>query len=143
MASAGHGYVGSVYSTVWFNIDLPPNITIQSPRAATYSTSKVPLNFTVNKPVSQLTYSLDNGNITTATNMTLTGLSNGAHNLTIYAVDTAGNMANQTVTFNVHKSSINLSNSLLLIAVPVAVICIVAGLLLVIVRHRKTTNLAK
>ena len=138
------GYLESVYSTVWFNVDsIPTNITILSPSAATYSTSKVPLNFTVNKPVSQLTYSLDNGNITTATNMTLTGLSNGAHNLTIFALDTAGNMANQTVTFNVQQSAITLPNALLLIAVPVAVICIVAGLLLVIVRHRKTTNLAK
>jgi hypothetical protein len=148
VSGAVTGYLESVYSTVWFNVDsVPANITIQSPSAATYSTSEVPLNFTINKPVSELTYSLDNGNITTGTNMTLTGLSDGEHNLTIYASDTAGNIANQTVTFNVQQSAItppnstNLPNSLLLIAVPVAVICTVAGLLLVIVRHRKTSQL--
>ena len=112
-------YLGSVYSSVWFNVDtIPPSISIRSPNPTSYSTSNVLLDFTVNKTVSQLTYSLDNGSITSATNRTLTGLSNGMHNLTIYAVDTAGNVGNQTVTFNVQQSAINPSNFIFLIAVP-------------------------
>jgi hypothetical protein len=97
-------YVGSVYSTVSFNIDsIPPNITILSPEAKTYNSSVVPMNFTVNKTTSQISYSLDGQqNITTTGNMTLTGLSNGLHNVTVYATDEAGNVgASQTINFTI------------------------------------------
>jgi len=97
-------YVGSVYSTVSFNIDsIPPNITILSPEAKTYNSSVVPMNFTVNKTTSQISYSLDGQqNITTTGNMTLTGLSNGLHNVTVYANDEAGNVgASQTINFTI------------------------------------------
>jgi len=96
--------VGSVYSTVSFNIDsIPPNISILSPEPKAYNTSDVPLDFTVNEAFSQITYSLDGQeNITAAGNMTLTQLSNGAHNVTVYATDEAGNTgASETATFTV------------------------------------------
>jgi hypothetical protein len=95
---------GYVYSTVSFNIDfIPPNIAILSPEPKAYNTSDVPLDFTVNETASQITYSLDGQeNVTAAGNMTLTRLSNGAHNVTVYAADEAGNMgASETVTFTV------------------------------------------
>jgi hypothetical protein len=96
--------VGYVLTTVSFNIDsIPPNISILSPEPKAYNTSDVPLDFTVNETVAQISYSLDGQeNITAAGNMTLTQLSNGAHNVTVYATDEAGNMgASETVTFTV------------------------------------------
>jgi hypothetical protein len=93
-----------VYSNVTFNIDsIPPNISILSPENKAYNTSDVPLDFTVNETTSQITYSLDGQeNITAAGNMTLPQLSNGAHNVTVYAADEAGNMgASEIVTFTV------------------------------------------
>jgi hypothetical protein len=97
--------VGSVYSTVLFNVDLPPNISILSPETKVYNASDVPLDFTVNKTVSQISYSLDgNENITAIGNMTLTQLSNGAHNVTVYATDEAGNIgASQAINFTIDK----------------------------------------
>jgi hypothetical protein len=99
--------VGSVYSTVQFSVDLlPPSISILSPEPKAYNTSDVPLDFTVNEAFSQVSYSLDEQeNITAAGNMTLTQLSDGAHNVTVYATDEAGNMgASETVTFTVAVS---------------------------------------
>jgi hypothetical protein len=96
--------VGSVLTTVSFNIDfIPPNISILSPETKAYNTSDVPLDFTVNETASQITYSLDGQeNVTAAGNMTLTRLSNGAHNVTVYATDEAGNLgASETATFTV------------------------------------------
>ena len=63
----------------------------------------MPLNFTVNEAVTLVSYSLDGqSNVTVAGNTTLTGLSVGAHNLTVYAWDTAGNVgASETITFTV------------------------------------------
>lgn len=55
----------------------------------------------MNEPTSNITYCLDNANnITIAGNTTLTGLSVGAHNLTVYAWDVVGNGgASQTMDF--------------------------------------------
>jgi hypothetical protein len=95
--------VGSLFSTVFFNVVLPPNILILSPETKAYSSSNVPLDFTVNKTVSQISYSLDGQqNVTVTGNTTLTGLSSGLHSITVYANDTFGNMgASETVNFTV------------------------------------------
>jgi hypothetical protein len=58
---------------------------VTSPENRTYDTSSIPLNFTVNAAVSQITYCLDGvENITISGNTTLAGLANGNHNLTVY-----------------------------------------------------------
>ena len=87
-----------------FTLDVnPPSIVIISLQNRAFETVDVPLNFTVNEPVSSLSYSLDgNGNVT-FTNVVmahiygkdnyyfiLTGLEDGSHSLKIYAKDTAG-----------------------------------------------------
>ena len=47
-------------------------------------------------------YSLDGGNNQTIiSNVTLAALTNGAHNLTVYATDEVGNVGSQTVFFNI------------------------------------------
>ena len=93
-------------SSISFTIDTtPPVISALSVQNKTYSTSDVPLNVTVNEPVSQVIYSLDGQeNVTVAGNTTLADLSIGTHNVTVYAWDTAGNIgASETVTFTVAK----------------------------------------
>lgn len=122
------GYLGSVYSTVSFNIDsIPPSISVISPENKSYDTSNVLLDFTVNKTVSQISYSLDgHQNITTSGNMTLTELSNGAHKMTVYATDETGNVgSSQTISFTVAAFP-----TLTVAAVSGAIAVVVAGLLI-------------
>lgn len=91
-------------STVSFIKDLvPPRITILSPHNTTYVSSEVELDFIVNEVASEILYCLDGKeNQTTTGKLTLTGLENGAHNITLYAYDLAGNAAMpQTLFFSV------------------------------------------
>lgn len=90
--------------TVNFTVDTAsPSISALSPENKTYDTSDVTLNFTVSEAASQVSYVLDGGeNLTVAGNTTLTGLSTGVHNVTVYATDIAGNIgASETIYFNV------------------------------------------
>ena len=91
-------------SSVFFTIGGPPSISVLSIENKTYTTTDIPLNFTVNALASQNTYSLDGQeNVTIAGNTTLTGLANGDHNLTIYAKDEAGNIGvSETIHFSVN-----------------------------------------
>lgn len=78
-----------VWPPSWEN-ELPPLVTILSPRNQTYPTTSILLNYSVNKPTAWIGYSLDDG-----TNVTITGivnltLSEGPHNILLYANDTAG-----------------------------------------------------
>jgi len=76
---------------------MPPQIFVLSPRNTTYATTPVPLTFTVNEPTSWIGYSLDGqANITVLGNTTLTGLSEGMHNVIVYANDTSGNQGLST-----------------------------------------------
>jgi len=73
----------------------PPEIQILSPENETYTSTSIPLTFTVYdySPISCMGYSLDNQpNVTLIGNTTLSGLSYGYHYLAVYANDTYGNM---------------------------------------------------
>ncbi|MCJ7559382.1 hypothetical protein MUO79_02030 [Candidatus Bathyarchaeota archaeon] len=80
-----------------------PEIAVASPENKTYYTTDVALNFTVNEPVSSMHYELDGETaVEISENSTLTGLSYGAHNITVYAVDVAGNTgASETIYFTI------------------------------------------
>jgi hypothetical protein len=80
-----------------------PIISVFSPQDKAYDTPDVPLNFTVNEPVSQIAYSLDGQeNVTIHGNTTLTNLPYGKHNVTIYAIDEAGNVGtSETINFTI------------------------------------------
>ena len=79
-----------------------PEITVASPENKTYYAGDVALNFTVNEPVSSMRYELDGETLEISGNTTLTELSYGAHNITVYAVDVAGNTgASETIYFTV------------------------------------------
>lgn len=119
-----------------FTIDTtPPSVLILSPEATAYDTSDVPLNFTVNESVSQVTYSLDGQkNVTVSGNMTLTELSDGAHNITVYAWDDAGNIgASETVYFSIKQPE---AFPTLLIVAIVVIVAVVCAILLVYFRRR-------
>jgi hypothetical protein len=106
-----------------------PSIKVLSPENKTYDTSSVPLNFTVNEAVSQITYRLDGEeNVAISGNTTLTGLANGNHNLTVYAKDEAGNIGvSETIYFSVEVPEPY--PILLVSAVFVAAIAVAAGVL--------------
>jgi hypothetical protein len=80
-----------------------PIITSPSFQNATFTNSSLPLNFTVDHPVSEMAYCLDGQEtVTISGNTTLTGLSNGQHNVTVYATDELGNVdTSDTLFFNV------------------------------------------
>ena len=64
LSDGSHTIVATAFSLgstcVTFTIDTtPPNVSVASPENETYKTFDVPLNITVNEPVSQITYSLD------------------------------------------------------------------------------------
>jgi hypothetical protein len=89
-----------------FTIDTtPPNISLLSLENETYNAEGIPLNFAVNEAISQISYVLDGTeNVTVSGNVTLSGLSEGKHNVTVYAWDAAGNIgASETVTFTIAK----------------------------------------
>jgi N-acetylneuraminic acid mutarotase len=94
-------YAPSGYGTV------PPEISIVSPENKTYTSSNVSLAFTVNKPALWVGYSLDSqDNVTITGNTTLSGLTNGSHNITVYAKDEFENTgASETVTFTIAKET--------------------------------------
>jgi len=89
-----------IYFTVENNV---PKVVIMPIENST--TSDIPLNIIVNVPTSKITYTLDNQqNVTITGNTTLTGLSDGMHNLTVFATDLAGNVgSSETIIFTVAK----------------------------------------
>ena len=77
---------------------VPPKVQITSPENKTYC--EVSLAFTVNRGTEWMGYSLDNqANVTIKAESKLSGLSQGAHNITIYANDSLGNMGSSNTVF--------------------------------------------
>lgn len=96
-----YGYSKLIY---WDSYSpLPPAISILSPENKTYAASNVPLNFTINEPVTWIGYSLDDQeNVTVTANTTLASLPDGPHNITVFAKDAFENIgASETIYFTV------------------------------------------
>jgi hypothetical protein len=124
-------------STVSFIKDVvPPWITLLSPQNTTNASSDFELNFTVNE-TAEILYCLDGKENQTATgSVTLTGLENGAHRVTLYASDLAGNVATpKTLFFNVDVPELFLAS--LIPAFSVAIVAVVGVGLLVYFKKRK------
>lgn len=99
-----YGFSANDSSVVSFTIDTtPPSVLVLSVENKTYASPDVSLNFTLSQSCAKMTYSLDGeGNVTIGGNMTLSGLSNGSHNVTVYAEDLAGNVgASETIIFSI------------------------------------------
>ena len=130
------GNIGSSVR-VHFTIDTTlPSISILSPENKTYGTTDIPLNFTVNEPVSWMGYSLDGqANATLSGNTTLTGLSDGTHSLVVYAKDTVGNTGtSETIYFGIEPFP-----TLIAAAIVIAAVVGIA-LLVYFAKVRKTTK---
>jgi hypothetical protein len=102
--AADSNYNNGASNTVYFSnfaVDtVPINLTVTSIQNTTYASKDVPLSFTVGKAVSWTCYSLDGqANQTAQQNTTLTGLSFGAHMLTVYAQDPIGLVETSTINF--------------------------------------------
>ena len=98
--------INSSSDNVYFTVDTAsPRISVLSLENKTYYMSSVPLNFTVDELNSQIKYSLDGQeNVSISGNMTLTNLSFGEHNLTVFAMDEAGNTgASETINFTTSR----------------------------------------
>jgi hypothetical protein len=91
----------SSFSTVSFIKDVvSPSISFLSPPNGTYVISDVHLDFAVSEAASEVLYCLDGkANQTVTGSLALTGLENGAHNVTLYAADLAGNVADPKTLF--------------------------------------------
>jgi hypothetical protein len=126
------------YSTLSFSIDTAsPTVLVLSMENRTFEIVDVPLNFSVNEVIAEVTYSLDGqSNVTVAGNTTLSGLSFGVHNVTVYAWDTAGNVgASETTAFTVAEPEpFPVAPVVAASSASVAVVC---GALLVYFKKRK------
>jgi hypothetical protein len=102
---------------------VPTRINVLSPLNQTYYESRLFLNFTTNKPLSWVGYSLDGkDNVTIDGNTTLTELPNGLHKITVYANNTYGNLVSpETIFFTVEVFPI-IFVAVLAVVVVVAVI---------------------
>lgn len=93
-------------STVWFSVDTSiPVINISSPENKTYASDTVWLNVSADKAVDAWWYSLDSGsNVSFEPNTTISGLSDGLHNVTVWANGSSGGENSSSVWFSVDLS---------------------------------------
>ncbi len=105
--------IGGFDGTNWLNVNeeykpvgygtVPPKVQITSPENKTYS--EVTLTFTINRGTQWMGYSLDNhANVTIQTETKLLNITQGTHEVTVYANDSLGNMGvSNSVFFAVDK----------------------------------------
>ena len=119
---------------------IPPAVSVISLEAnKTYAGAEVDLNFTVNKPVAWLGYSLDGqDNVTITGNTTLNELPNGAHNITVYATDQFGNTAaSETVHFTIDVPVPELFPTVPIVAGVTSAVVVGVGLLIYFKKRRR------
>ena len=123
-------------ATINFTVDTtPPKISVPLENK-TYNEADIPLNCTFNEPVAQVTFTLDGqANATATENTTLTDLTNGDHNITVYATDLAGNTGkSETILFTVEVFPTTLTA---VIIIAVSAVAASAGLLFHFKRKRE------
>lgn len=92
----------SASETIYFTVASAKGISILSPQNKTYNTADIPLTLTKNETCYYTAYSLDGQLHTDTENTILTGLAEGAHQLTVYANYTNSHMGESaTVWFSV------------------------------------------
>jgi parallel beta-helix repeat protein len=102
----------------------PLHVSVFNPINSTYNDTSVHLVFAVDKQVEWVGYSLDRQeNVTAAGNVTLAGLSDGVHTLTVYANDTFGfTGASETIVFTVATFPTNLVAAIIVVTTAVVAI---------------------
>jgi hypothetical protein len=102
-ADSNEQYVPSGYSG---SVDIiRPNIVVVSPQNTTYFTTEIMLNFVTDESLSWARYSFNAQEIVEVKgNTTLTNLSYGNHNITVYGTDNYGNTgSSETIYFTIAK----------------------------------------
>jgi hypothetical protein len=119
-------------------VTIPAPVTLLLHQNGKFGTSNVALDFVVDNQTSQFKYSLDSGeNVPISGNTTLTGLANGYHNVTVYAVDEFGNtIASETVYFSVDVPF----PTTLVVASAITVVVIGIGLLVYFKKRKRQTD---
>jgi hypothetical protein len=112
-----------------------------SPQNKTYFVNEVLLDFTVNKPVSWVGYSLNGQDkITVSGNSTISRLPNGSQDLVLYAIDSSGNTAaSETIHFSVDAPTPFAPLSVLIISFT-AIVAVSVGLLYYDKKASKSTS---
>jgi hypothetical protein len=126
-------------SVMYFTLDTTlPSVSILSLENKTYHTANFTLAFTVDEPISLMSYSLDGVNVTVTGNSTLTGLSYGEHNVTVYATDIAGNVGvSETVNFTIAEEAKPLPMAPVAAASVAAVAVVGVGLLVYLEKRKR------
>ena len=84
--------------TAYFTVDSPPKIKLLLPIDESYNGTDIPLCFVDDKPVLWAAYSLDGqGFVPITGNTTLTDVTDGSHELVVYAADLYGNVGNSAI----------------------------------------------
>jgi len=98
------------------------------------------LNFTLDEPVSKITYSINNhDNVTISGNSTITNLPYGNSNITVYATNPAGNIGvSQTLTFTIAQPFPTFT--VITVASTIAVLIVAVGLLVLFRKHKSTAH---
>jgi len=117
---------------------VPPKVSVISPENKTYTSSNVSLIFLVNKQTSWMGYSLDGQETATVTgNITIAGLTNGLHNITVYAKDAFENIGtSETIIFSIAKEPETFPTTWLAAAV-VSVAVVSVGILVYFRKRRR------
>ena len=120
-----------------------PEISLLSPLNQAYDSPSVSLDFIVNvlspvKTVSWIDYSLDGQkNVTVTGNITMTALSRGLHNITVYAKDDYGNIgSSEIINFTVTMPVTFPTTTVAPVSGVVAVVAVSAGLLVYFKRRK-------
>jgi hypothetical protein len=127
-SEGNHGYADSPNLKVRAQPTITPkrlNILFLTSENQTFIENSLRLNFTVNNSFSKITYSLDGQeNATITGNSTISELPHGAHNVTVYVWDEAGNVgASETLRFSIAQPASN---------VPIVVVCSVVVVIVVV-----------
>ncbi|MCW4045817.1 MAG: right-handed parallel beta-helix repeat-containing protein [Candidatus Bathyarchaeota archaeon] len=79
---------------------VPPAVSILSPENKSYAADSIALTCAVNETVFRMAYSIDGkSNVAIAGNTTLPVLSEGSHNIVVYAIDSFGNVGASAAVF--------------------------------------------
>jgi len=110
ITATAHDKAGNYNSSTTSNVvvdTVVPSVSIQSPTSGAYNSTSVDLNYTATDSrsgVANCSYKVDSGSVVpepTCQNVTLSGLSQGNHAVTVYSTDNAGNTNSTSVLFSV------------------------------------------
>ena len=123
-----------------FTVDTtPPKVSLFSLANKTYDKTDVPLNITVSEPVSIITCNLDGQTkMRINENTTLTNLDYGTHNVTVYAIDIAGNIGiSETLTFTIHEPKSEDFPTILIVVLASTIIAVGTGIWIYSKKHKR------